>query len=536
MGIDYNSSQIYSAIQGQKFYYLNADCSLSANIPLKNLLKQMAGRPGNIVLPDKQLTFTDPVVLGLGQGLVGLGKGTKLNFTKLSDGATAITFDRNSMFQNISLVGKSTCIGMANKDSVGVFQFDNVELVGFKVGLNLDNTWVGIFNNLICSNNDIGVKWINYVNAFQFLGGHFGGNRRAFSCESTYAPQMKNTISTTIEGNSEAGIVLNGWCVSTTVRDCYFELNGDNQLGGNGGDVIVGIESQGTTIDGCFGVRSTPMFKVSGKNTRISNCVGWSKNFLLITPEAKNTVVDYNAYYTSADYDICVGITNQSDTTVFLPHTESLSAISAASASPKSIIKNENNFASPEGNQLKKGDVVKSDQTESILPAMPVNKKICDSPILIQHNGTKGCWVEIINTTTGSLTYYTIDETTPSSTNGTLFTKGFYLTKSCVVKAICTKLDFIDSIVTSFNFVARIEKPIVDCKRNGNLVHVDMKCPTENVKIYYTFDSTLPTPTNGFLYNESFSFEYQLCILKARAYRDDMLMSLVTDVLVWEVQ
>lgn len=527
MGDNYSSWQIYSAIQGQKFYYLNTDCSVSANIPLKNLLKQMAGKPGNIVLPDKQLTFTEPVILGPGQGLVGYGKGTKLDFTRLIDNTTAITFDRNSTFQNISLIGKSTCIGFANKQNIGIYRFDNVEIVGFKVGLNMDNTWVGIFNNLICTSNDIGIKWINYVNAVQIFGGHFGSNRVAISCESTYAPQMKNTISSTIEGNREAGIILNGWCVSTTVRDCYFELNGDNQLGGNGGDVIVGPESVGTIIDGCFGVRSTPMFKISGRNTRISNCVGWSKNFLLITPEARGTIVDYNTYYTSADFDVCVGITNQSNTTVFLPHTESLSAFSAASTPLILKSKDVNGFASPEVNQ----------KSETIIPVKSVQKLTCLPPTLKQHNGNTGCWVEIVNNSvTGSLILYTIDGTTPSYTNGTYYVKGFYPKTSCVVKAICIKPDFIDSTVTSFNFLARIEKPIVNCKRNGNMVDVTMSSSTENVKTYYTFNSTLPTPTNGTLYTQPFSFEYSVCRLMARSYRDDMSMSLVTDILVWEVQ
>lgn len=315
----------YEQLQGDKFYYV--DPKLNADVAISRTLKKMGGQPGTLILSDKPLVITKPIELASGQCIQGVGNNTKIDATAIT--GSAIIFDSNCHVKNINLFGLKhpNSIGISNKSSAALFRFDNVSINGFMTGVQLTYCWVGMLHNLICTGCDVGMNWTNFVNIVQVIGGHFGGNRVAIQSISKANYQLKNVITTTIEGNSQAGIILGDKNISTTVRDCYFELNGNNN--GFGGDVVI-TGGTGTVIDACFGVRSMPMFHlVGGTNTRISNCVGWSKNFILIESGASNTIVDYNTYYSSGSYGNCKGIINHSSTTTFLSPNNSISLFSA---------------------------------------------------------------------------------------------------------------------------------------------------------------------------------------------------------------
>lgn len=303
--INVTPGQVYAAVQSQGFYCLPAD-NLNADYAMQLLLKQIKGKSATILVPERKFKITQPIVLGPGQCIAGIGRASTFDCSAMPSGSIAITFDTQGGVSNLQMIGNSGVVALANVQNAAFYRFDNLFVTGFALGCKLNCTWIGDFFSCVFNYNTIGMQWINYVNAVNIHGGHFGGNGIGIDCRNKEALQMKNIITSTIEGNTTSGIYLDGLCSSISIRDCYFETNGDNNT--NGEDIYIGTDCDGTVIDGCFGVRSNPMFRIKGLKTRISNCVGWSRNFAFIDSAARDTVVDFNSFYTKQNYEVCVGI------------------------------------------------------------------------------------------------------------------------------------------------------------------------------------------------------------------------------------
>lgn len=323
-------------IQLQKDNYLFVDPRFNPEYSLQQLLKKLGDLPGTVILPDKPIVLTKPIHLKAGQSLRGVGHLSELRANNFAE--PAITFSSYSNISNVRLTGNNVegSQGIANTPNAANFRLSNVDVFAFRKGIVLRNCWVGFFDNVVVNWNDIGMEWSEFVNAVQFLGGHVGANRVGIRGLQG-GMLLKNTISSTLEGNTESAIHISSSYSALTVRDCYFELNGNNA--GFGGDVIIDSNNNnelayGALIDGCFGLKSTPMIHLKGgKGTKVSGNTGWVKHFLKIEDGARDTFVDHNTYYTMADYDTCVGITDESDSTKYVGFTSKIMSMALASVS-----------------------------------------------------------------------------------------------------------------------------------------------------------------------------------------------------------
>ncbi len=116
--------------------------------------------------------------------------------------------------------------------------------------------------------------------------------------------------------------------------------------------------------------------------------------------------------------------------------------------------------------------------------------------------------------------YYTTDETTPSSTNGTLYNGAFTLTEPTTVKAIVTKAGYTDSEVTTLT-IGKVATPTIQQETGTH--NVSITTTTPGATIYYTIDGTTPT-TSSTLYTGA-SEELGGKPIKAIAVKDNMINS-----------
>lgn len=128
--------------------------------------------------------------------------------------------------------------------------------------------------------------------------------------------------------------------------------------------------------------------------------------------------------------------------------------------------------------------------------------------------------VELTCATEGAKIYYTTDESTPSATNGTLYTSAITISKDTVIKAIAVKDGAVDSSVVVLEYkvtptVAQPNLSLAGGKYEGNQT-VTITCATEDAKIYYTTDGSTPSAENGTLYTGPITLS-KSCILKVIA-------------------
>ena len=142
----------------------------------------------------------------------------------------------------------------------------------------------------------------------------------------------------------------------------------------------------------------------------------------------------------------------------------------------------------------------------------------CDHPV-IAFDRTTGK-ASITTATLLPKIYFTTDETTPSSTNGTLYSGPFALTKPTTVKAIVTKEGYTDSEVTTLT-IGKVATPTIQQETGTH--NVSITTATPGATIYYTIDGTTPT-TSSTLYTGA-SEELGGKPIKAIAVKDNMINS-----------
>lgn len=115
-----------------------------------------------------------------------------------------------------------------------------------------------------------------------------------------------------------------------------------------------------------------------------------------------------------------------------------------------------------------------------------------------------GATVQITCQTSGASIYYTTDDSTPSSSNGTLYSAPFAITKNTTVKAVAVKEGLLDSEVASVTIEIALPTPVPK-KTAGNKIDncylsiENLSDYTEygDVEFHYTDDGTEPTEEGG---------------------------------------
>ncbi len=139
--------------------------------------------------------------------------------------------------------------------------------------------------------------------------------------------------------------------------------------------------------------------------------------------------------------------------------------------------------------------------------------------------------VELTSVTQGASIYYTTDGSTPSKTNGVLYSSAIVINKDTTLKAIAVMDNAWDSNVATFEYevTPTVSAPIVnlDAGKYEGTQKIEISCATDGAKIYYTLDGTNPSAENGTLYEGAFEIS-ENCILKVIAVKDDMADSKIT--------
>jgi LruC domain-containing protein len=131
--------------------------------------------------------------------------------------------------------------------------------------------------------------------------------------------------------------------------------------------------------------------------------------------------------------------------------------------------------------------------------------------------------------TTGAKIYFTTDGTTPSVTNGTLYTTEIAIGVTTDVKIIAIKTGMTDSDPVDANYVINLGKVVTPLftPSAGTYVgsqSVTIASETTGTTIVYTLDGTIPSKTNGTTYGGPVTISSDV-ILKAYAYKTNMIDS-----------
>ncbi len=139
--------------------------------------------------------------------------------------------------------------------------------------------------------------------------------------------------------------------------------------------------------------------------------------------------------------------------------------------------------------------------------------------------------IAISTSTAGASIRYTTDGTTPTDTNGTLYTAPVHVAASLTLKAVAYRAGWTTSLVTSGEYAigplvtAPAFSPVPGTYLDPQ--DIDISTPTAGASIRYTTDGSVPTDTIGTLYTGPVHLADSLT-LKAVAYRAGWRTSSVT--------
>jgi len=139
-----------------------------------------------------------------------------------------------------------------------------------------------------------------------------------------------------------------------------------------------------------------------------------------------------------------------------------------------------------------------------------------------------------LTATSGASIYYTTNGTTPSSTNGTLYTSAISISKTTILKAIAVKDGMLDSWVITEEYTISgttpepevVNKPTASPEEGTYTTaqSVTLTSTTPDAKIYYTTDGTAPTTSKTEYKGTKISIS-STTTLKAIAVKDGMTNS-----------
>jgi hypothetical protein len=182
-----------------------------------------------------------------------------------------------------------------------------------------------------------------------------------------------------------------------------------------------------------------------------------------------------------------------------------------------------------------KAITVKSGYSDSqVITATYTQSPAVDNPIIAPVAGAypTPVTVSITSTTAGASIYYTTNGTTPSATNGTLYTTSFTASFPTTVKAIAVKSGYRDSQVITATYTQQPTADTPDITPTAGAypapISVTITTATYGAGIYYTTDGTTPSKTNGTLYSTSFTVSLPTTV-KAIAVKDGYIDSQVIE-------
>ena len=153
------------------------------------------------------------------------------------------------------------------------------------------------------------------------------------------------------------------------------------------------------------------------------------------------------------------------------------------------------------------------------------------NPIFSINSGTYNSTQQLsISSPTGATIKYTLDGTTPSSTNGLTYTSPIIISQSKTIKAIAVKSGMNDSdlITATYTIILlqAVAMPSFIPTTNSTFLlnqQVSISCTTSGATIYYTTDGTTPTTSNT-LYTAPFAIS-ATTVIKAIAVKSGMANS-----------
>ena len=171
-------------------------------------------------------------------------------------------------------------------------------------------------------------------------------------------------------------------------------------------------------------------------------------------------------------------------------------------------------------------DPVSSNNTSTITPAPK-----CVAPVLSLASGTYNTSqsVTLSTTTSGAIIKYTTDGSTPSQSNGTVYTNAVNVGSTSTLKAIAYKSGLTDSDVSSEVYTIQLLSvadpafsPAAGTYSAAKSIAISTLTPGASIR--YTTDGSIPSDVNGILYSVPVSVA-QNTVLKAIAYKTNMLNS-----------
>ena len=138
--------------------------------------------------------------------------------------------------------------------------------------------------------------------------------------------------------------------------------------------------------------------------------------------------------------------------------------------------------------------------------------------------------VTLAPVTSGSTIRYTTDGSTPSETNGTIYSSPITFTSSGTLKAIAYKAGLSDSVLTTCVYTIQCAAPIFTPAAGtyATAQNVTINCATPGTTIRYTTDGTTPTETTGTIYTGPVTISNFSTTLQAIAYKSGLADSPVT--------
>ncbi|HPG59136.1 MAG TPA: chitobiase/beta-hexosaminidase C-terminal domain-containing protein, partial [Candidatus Wallbacteria bacterium] len=142
--------------------------------------------------------------------------------------------------------------------------------------------------------------------------------------------------------------------------------------------------------------------------------------------------------------------------------------------------------------------------------------------------------VTITTSTEGARIYYTLDGTTPSAANGTLYSSPLQITRPLDIKAVAVKDEMGDSAVIAAAYVVPTETVSAPAiSPNGGFffsqTQVTITCATSDAEIYYTLDGTAPSKLSAKYASPLMINKFGKFSVKAVAYKSGMFDSPVSE-------
>jgi hypothetical protein len=158
--------------------------------------------------------------------------------------------------------------------------------------------------------------------------------------------------------------------------------------------------------------------------------------------------------------------------------------------------------------------------------AYTVNLNQCTLPTSSPPGGTYSAnqTVTLASATAGASLFYTLDNTTPSATNGTRVTTPIVIGTSCTLKVIATKAGMTDSAVDTEAYTittSAVATPIFS-PAPGTFTTpptITITTLTSGATIRFTLDGSLPSATVGFIYSAPFALAAGTQQVNAIAYK-----------------